>query len=403
MLKKLRFKFIVYTMSVFSLIVSVVIAGLYFFNYQHIDQRADSILNGTINRVKNYSFDKYNPIQKYDADDMPKLVWAFKITANNTIIGPAFQDASSTFVEDLKALAIAPTGYMTYRQTEFKYKVVNEEYAFVDVTDDKERLSELMFISIGIGVMALVVVLVSSMVLADWAMKPVEESWRKQKEFVSDASHELRTPLSVILANTELLLDKQNETIGENALQVHYIQDESKRMKDLVENLLFLAKGDQSQQLVHKLPIDLSKTIYELVLPMEVVAFEKNRLFNLQVSDGVLVMADLAMVKQLITIFIDNAMKYSYEKTTIDVRLHANGVLSVTNYGDVIPEDKLDHLFDRFYRVDASRNKVIDGYGLGLSIARSIAKVHHTKIMVTSDKTNGTQFSVDFSKSLIKE
>lgn len=400
MFKKLRFKFIAYTMTIFSFIVAIVIGGLYYYNFRQVDEKVNRVLDTTMLRVKNMSFKDYNPI-KISPDEDRHFMWSFKVTTDGDVLGSPFQEISEELISKLIDQAKSNVDYAVYEDLQFEYRVENEEFAFVDVTEDMQRLSQVLNTSLLIGSAALIVVFISSTLLAKWAMKPVEESWRKQKEFVSDASHELRTPLTVILANAELLLEKQDETILENKVKVNYIQEEAKRMRDLVERLLFLAKSDQTQLTAHYTLVNVSQLIYELVLPMEVVAFEKQNFFDLEVVENIQATVDESLLKQLVIILLDNAMKYAAPKTNIIVRLTKQGMLSVTNFGTVIPQDKLERLFDRFYRVDASRHKETDGYGLGLSIAQTIANLHHTKIRVISNEKEGTQFSVDLNKTLI--
>lgn len=400
MFKKLRFKFIAYTMTIFSFIVAIVIGGLYYYNFRQVDEKVNRVLDTTMLRVKNMSFKDYNPI-KISPDEDRHFMWSFKVTTDGDVLGSPFQEISEELISKLIDQAKSNVDYAVYEDLQFEYRIENEEFAFVDVTEDMQRLSQVLNTSLLIGSAALIVVFISSTLLAKWAMKPVEESWRKQKEFVSDASHELRTPLTVILANAELLLEKQDETILENKVKVNYIQEEAKRMRDLVERLLFLAKSDQTQLTAHYTLVNVSQLIYELVLPMEVVAFEKQNFFDLEVVENIQATVDESLLKQLVIILLDNAMKYAAPKTNIIVRLTKQGMLSVTNFGTVIPQDKLERLFDRFYRVDASRHKETDGYGLGLSIAQTIANLHHTKIRVISNEKEGTQFSVDLNKTLI--
>lgn len=400
MFKKLRFKFIAYTMTIFSFIVAIVIGGLYYYNFRQVDEKVNRVLDTTMLRVKNMSFKDYNPI-KISPDEDRHFMWSFKVTTDGDVLGSPFQETSEELISKLIDQAKSNVDYAVYEDLQFEYRIENEEFAFVDVTEDMQRLSQVLNTSLLIGSAALIVVFISSTLLAKWAMKPVEESWRKQKEFVSDASHELRTPLTVILANAELLLEKQDETILENKVKVNYIQEEAKRMRDLVERLLFLAKSDQTQLTAHYTLVNVSQLIYELVLPMEVVAFEKQNFFDLEVVENIQATVDESLLKQLVIILLDNAMKYAAPKTNIIVRLTKQGMLSVTNFGTVIPQDKLERLFDRFYRVDASRHKETDGYGLGLSIAQTIANLHHTKIRVISNEKEGTQFSVDLNKTLI--
>lgn len=229
------------------------------------------------------------------------------------------------------------------------------------------------------------------------AVRPVKTAWENQRRFVADASHELKTPITVILANMNILSADKNETVGSQMKWIKNTCEEAERMKTLVDDMLFLAKGDAQTNNTQYMPTDLGELLTGCVLQFEPVAFEKSVTINEVSADGVGVIGDAKQLGQLFGILLDNACKYADENTVISVSLEKNGQwaeVRVKNKGAVIPEEDIPHIFERFYRAEKSRVRKTGGYGLGLAIAESITNSHGGKISVKSDKENGTVFTV---------
>ena len=168
-------------------------------------------------------------------------------------------------------------------------------------------------------------------------------------------------------------------------------------MKELVENLLFLARSDANRAPSVKNTFSLSELLWSCLLPFEPVAFEQGVTIQEDIEKEILMHGDSGQIRQLIAILIDNACKYAGNEKKVLVSLHANNekiTLSVQNTGTPIPPEELPHLFERFYRTDKSRARDAGGYGLGLSIAETIVQKHHGKISVASNEKSGTIFSV---------
>lgn len=235
-----------------------------------------------------------------------------------------------------------------------------------------------------------------SMILARIALKPVEESWAKQKQFVADASHELKTPLSVIMANTEIIASHQDETVASQMQWIQNTREEAKRMAELVADLLFLAKNDDGLK-VQMEPVNLSDCIETTVLSYDAVFYENGKTFRYDVARDVKVLGNVGQLKQLTTILLDNANKYSVGDGNIFLSLTVSGrhiTLTVSNDSEELTEEQLLHLFDRFYTLDKSRNADKSGNGLGLSIAKMISQTHGGDISA-SYSGGRTYFVVD--------
>lgn len=229
--------------------------------------------------------------------------------------------------------------------------------------------------------------LVISWLLARIALAPVEESWSKQRQFVADASHELKTPLSVIMANTEIIASHKDETVASQMKWIENTRAESERMAGLVADLLFLAKHDDGHQPSMDV-VNLSECVETSALGYDAVFYENGKDFQYQITPNVKVYGSEGQLKQLITILLDNANKYSTGKGNIILRLYSNGkkaFLTVANDSDELTEENLSHLFDRFYTVDKSRNTDKGGNGLGLSIAKTVCGNHEGSLTVNYD------------------
>ena len=235
-----------------------------------------------------------------------------------------------------------------------------------------------------------------SVLLSRWLVRPVEESWRRQQQFVADASHELKTPLTVLLADADILLGHPDDTIRSQSRWVEHLRDEGLRMKGLVEDLLFLARGDAGDRERPRGRVELSQVCEGCVMSFVLLAFEEGRVLESSLAPGVGVTGDGEELRRLCAILLDNACKYCGPGGTVRVTLEGGGeaALTVHNTGEPIPAEDQAHLFERFYRADAARGREKGGYGLGLSIAAAIVERHGGKIAVRSTAGEGTAFTV---------
>ena len=223
-------------------------------------------------------------------------------------------------------------------------------------------------------------------------VRPVEDAFVRQKQFVSDASHELKTPLAVISANAEVL----EQEIGENEY-LGYIRSEVKRTDALVRNLLTLARLDRNESKAEMKPFDLSHALLDVILPFESTVFEAGKNLETEIPEGIECLGNEEMIKQLTVILLSNALKYSDAGGRIRISLNVRGKqreIRVFNTGDPIDPEDREKIFDRFWRADAAHSRKTGGHGLGLAIARSIVEAHKGKISVESAEGKGTEFIV---------
>lgn len=263
--------------------------------------------------------------------------------------------------------------------------------AFVDRAQEESTLAALTrnLAFIGLGTLALFLGI--SLLLARWAVRPVEQSWKQQRQFVADASHELKTPLTVILSNLDML-EQYGDADGEKRRRwLDNLRASSGQMKTLVEEMLVLARSDNATQPLTLAPCDLGELVEEDLLLFEPMAFEQGKTIEAEIAENITVTGDALMLRRVLDIYLDNACKYAPQNSVIQVTLKSEGkraVLSVRSAGEPIPKDQLERIFERFYRIDASRTE--EGYGLGLAIAAELAKLHHGKVWARSDEGGNT-------------
>ena len=250
--------------------------------------------------------------------------------------------------------------------------------AFMDNTVSESSLNTLLHNVLIIGSAAIIVMFFVSLVLSKRIIHPLEENDRQQKRFISDASHELKTPVAVIDTNAELLARE----IGENEWLAN-IRYENERMGGLVKQLLDLSRAENAE--IPMEPVDFSRIVTGEALAFETLAFDRGKTIQDHIEEGILLTGSRTQLTQLVSVLLDNAIRHS-AGSEIEVSLKHQGhdaVLTVVNEGEEIPQEKLEHLFDRFYRVDEARNSEDLHYGLGLSIAKAVAEKHGGSISVS--------------------
>ncbi|MBE6898970.1 MAG: HAMP domain-containing histidine kinase [Ruminococcaceae bacterium] len=251
--------------------------------------------------------------------------------------------------------------------------------AFIDNTIIDASMKMLLGNVLIVGGAAIVLLFFVSIVLSKKIIRPLEENDKQQKQFISDAGHELKTPVAVISTNAELL----SRELGENEWLAN-IQYENERMGDLVKQLLDLSKAENTETPME--PVDFSRVITGEVLAFESIAFEQGKMIQSDIEEGIHVVGNQIQLTQLISILLDNAVRHG-AGSEIELSLKRQGhsaVFNIANDGDEIPPEKLEHLFDRFYRVDEARNSESHHYGLGLSIAKAVVEKHGGSIVVSS-------------------
>jgi len=285
-------------------------------------------------------------------------------------------------------------GYWAYKVMKIDTGFVT---AFTEIQAEHTILRNLFLILFMVGLVALTAAFLISLYLANRSIKPVEESYNKQKQFVADASHELKTPLTTINTNVDVLLSHPESTIGSEKKWLEYIKNESERMTKLTNDLLYLARLDHSEGNVIMGKVSFSDAVENVILLMEAVAFEKDVNLAYDIQPDLYVKGSTEQLKQVVMILLDNAIKYTPKKGDIKITLkqeNNDAVLTVHNTGEGISEEAQKQIFERFYREDKSRARESGGYGLGLAIAKAVVTQCRGSIKVSSKKNEYTLFTV---------
>ena len=253
---------------------------------------------------------------------------------------------------------------------------------FLDCGRSLSSARSFLWISLGISLAGFCLVFFLLYFLSARIVKPIAESYEKQRQFITDASHDLKTPITIIDADASVL----EMEVGENEWLTD-IQKQTKRLTDLTNNLVFLSRMEENENHFQMIEFPLSDVIVETAQSYEALAHAQGKTFTLQVEPLISFCGDEKAFRQLTALLLDNALKYSDENGTILLALKKadrSVRLSVYNTCAPIPQEDLTHLFDRFYRTDKSRNSQTGGHGIGLSVAKAIITAHKGSISAAS-------------------
>lgn len=393
MIKKLKQRIFLLIMVSLSVIILGIIVLFSVLNY-----------NNTINTT-NFMMDRFigeepkrNPdIRTEDYKIKPNIdidgVYNFLI--ENSIIVQS-EDTQNDKILNEYALKIAKKSTEKGIIGKYVYKVrrINPNTIKITLIENEDAISHIKIIfilAIIISIASLIVIYELAKKLSKMIVKPVEETFEKQKQFISDASHELKTPLAVIEANADVL---ENE-IGTNKW-INYIQNEADSMNNLINELLLLAKIENIDNVKEYKQLNLSKEV-EIILSMfESMAYEKQVNITSNIDQNIMMNGNKEDIEHIVSTLTDNAIKHTKAKKEVQIILKKEKndiIFEVKNMGEKIPEEEREKIFERFYRIDKSRNREEKRYGLGLAIAKSTIEKYKGKIEVFY-KDNFTVFKV---------
>ena len=276
----------------------------------------------------------------------------------------------------------------------FRYdKTIDEnetKILFLDCGRKLDSFFSFLWISVFVGLGGCVVIFIAFIFTIGKIVAPIAESYEKQKRFISDAGHEIKTPLTIINANVDLLeTEEENEELSD-------IRQQTKRLTELTNHLILLSKMEEAEHTLRKIEFPLSDLVSEMTGEFRALAISRNINFRTAVAPDIILNGSPDAIRQLISILLENAIKYSPEGGDITLALTAHKkamILTVENTAkEEIRESDLNNIFDRFYRSDASRNSETGGHGIGLSIAKAIVEAHGGSIEAAT-KT-GSDFCV---------
>lgn len=392
MLRKLRLRFVLVNMAIVTVMLLVIFGLTYHFTSIDLANQRHAALQ-TLSQ---------GPSRPGAGNRISVLYILIEPGHNGSLVasGNTYHDLSDeTFIQELTDAVHrngSNSGYI--EKFSLQYVVSNSpggfKLVFVDTAGHNNTLMSLVQTSVLVMIIALAIFAVISIILAKWAVKPVEKAWTQQKQFVSDASHELKTPLTVIMSNAELLLETECSDPNRIAYTGNIISV-SKQMRNLVNQLLDLTRADNGQIKAAFEAIDISAIIDNSILPFEPILFEAGLAFNCSIEPGIIANGSKQHLQQVIDILLDNAQKYS-DPGTVSLCLKRQGhnhcLLTVETPGTPIDAETAKHIFDRFYRADAARSNTTS-LGLGLSIAKAIIEEHNGKIYLETTQ-NSNRFCI---------
>lgn len=396
-MKKLKikvFSILFLMLTIFLLIILTI------FNYQEYNNEQSKI-EKTLRTVANMNYREeiINMVVGVQEETifMDSIVYTVKLNQDNTIryiISHTYDDGNQKNILECINQILEKEKDLDYglRKTHIG-NLYFDDYCYIFEQGNKIVISENSIIKeklinnltkvLLITVITEICVVIASLKLTNWIVKPAEESFNKQKQFVEDASHELKTPLAIIMANVENL-----EMAEENNKWIDNIKSETDRMNQLIMQMLDLAKMENQKHEAYT-PQDLSKIVEKSVLTFESMIFEKNIELETHIQEDIKFKCNSDDMKQLMTILIDNAIVHSHEvngKIIISLSKEKNDIiLEVSNKGNAIPKEEEEKIFERFYKRDNSRNRNTNNYGLGLAIAKSIVEHYNGNIKAHSE------------------
>ncbi len=398
MFKKLKREFLVFNMSLLTLVFVSVFSIAYILAAVSTEHQTNFELNNLMQTPPSRPGpDKPGMAGSIivDVDRDGNIVSSYSwMDINLNTIAQAVSDArSSKKISDHIMIGDIDYAFLI-RTSEKGMRIV-----YIDRTQQQKSLHNLMLIFILVGSLSLGILLIISYYFAGRAIKPIQEMFNKQKQFIGDASHELKTPLTVIKTNAALISANPDQSVASQSRWIGYISEQADRMSDLVNDMLSLARYDNlTEPAMNFTDFNLSEVLTGSLLSFEAILFENRIMLQTRIAEDIIFHGEKENIQRLIFILLDNAVKNTPAEGSISVELDRDRTrihFAVCNTGSGISPEHLEKIFERFYRVDTSRSRDSGGYGLGLSIAKAVAEQHQGKIYAKSRVGIDTSFIVE--------
>ena len=389
MLRRLRIKFVCINMAIVTIMLCVIFALMLTSTRINLEQQSIQMMQSVAAAPTALG----RPDETADHARLP--YFSLQVDPDGQVIATSggYFDLSDQGLLDELVAASSSSGSTTgiLPQYGLRYcRVVSptsQYIIFADMSSEQTTLNDMLRTCLLVGGVSFLAFLVISLFLARWAVKPVEQAWDQQKQFIADASHELKTPVTVISMSAQLLQEPEYPPEQKSRFAAQ-IATMSRQMQGLVESLLELARVDDGGAKMTFSTVDYSKLVEDALLPFEVLYYERGLTLDSRIQPGIQLQGSAPHLKQAVDVLLDNARKYATPQTQVEVQLdrpdHGHCVLSVSTRGDAISQEDLKNIFKRFYRLDAARS-MNHSYGLGLSIAQGIVIAHHGRIWARSE------------------
>ncbi len=405
MIKKLRIKFITLSMLALFLLLSVIVAGMNLLNYKSVIDDADQTLSIIANNRGEFpemdKLDGKEPLPPHVSPEAPyeSRYFSVLLDKNGNLLQTNISKIKSVDTETAISYAKQvlsdeeSSGFLNQFRFLRESEGGNIRIIFLDCGRKMDSFHIFLFLSICMAFVGYVLFFFVIVFFSGKIIRPVAESYEKQKRFITDASHELKTPLTIIKADTDIL-----EMESEENEWVQDIQKQTDRLAALTNDLVYLTRMEESGQNYPMIEFPFSDVISETTASFQAPAKNQGKAISCDIPPMLSITGNEKAIRQLMTILLDNAIKYSPEGSTILIHAEKRGkyiYLSVQNETvDTIDKHNLALLFERFYRTDSSRNTKTGGYGIGLSIAKAIVNTHGGKIQAGSEDGHSLCISV---------
>ncbi len=395
MINYLRKRLIFFTMIALTSVMTVIFGAINIVNIARLYDRADTLIsiiahNGGV--VPGFAGERNADYPQFNEEtEFETRYFTVSLDVNNNPTEINTGHIASVSEVDAAAYAhdIAVHGKKRGFKGIYRYGVSNtaggKQVVFLNFRAQQQQIISLMMITGSVGLISLAVIMLILLGVSKRVIYPMAENFRKQKQFITDAGHELKTPLAIISANTEVL-----EMLNGSSEWTQSIKNQTERLDKLVKNLLQMAKMEESGEKIIFCRFNMSEAVKEAVMPFGTMAKQKNKTFATAIQPELMLNGDENGIKTLVSVLTDNAIKYADDGGKVNVSLEKQGkniVLKVTNTSSGSENENLGRLFDRFYRADSSRSRETGGYGIGLSIAKTITERNKGKI--SAERING--------------
>ena len=339
----------------------------------------------------------------------PRIICIIRDSEGNIInketIGTLYEEYVADISFDITKLN---TIYSLKVDSEYNYRCItvpaltmSNELCYIqflaNVDGENESLESLKNRLFSMSSIIIITSIVASYILSKKTLKPIIIAWERQTEFVQNAAHELRTPLTIIQAKQQLLLKEPESKIIDKSEDISLTINETRRLTKLVKELMVLAMADSNQLDIKRENKNIDELIKDVVIPYVEYAKMQNKELKVELNCNKEINIDINKITQLMVILLDNAIKYTKEGETIEVKTHCKDgkcTIEVLDTGIGINDEQKKHIFERFYRADKARTRETGGTGLGLAIAQTIVKAHGGTIKVYNNEPKGTKFIV---------
>ncbi|MBQ3065238.1 MAG: HAMP domain-containing histidine kinase [Clostridia bacterium] len=405
MIRSLKRKFILLTMTSLFALLTVIVVGMNMINYRAVVAEADDIL--TLLTQNKGHFPEFVPDKagRFPFGMSPETPYESRFFSvlmqpDGSIIQADTGRIAS--VNTKTAISYATHVMKTGNRCGFvgNYRYIRDNNGtsvriiFLDCGRRLHAFRTFLSTSIIIALTGFMIVFLAVIILSGRIIRPIAESYEKQKRFITDAGHELKTPLTVINANIDLLEMEiaENECLSDIRLQ-------TQRLHALTNDLVILAKMEESEAAFPMIDLPISEIVTEITHSYEKIAENQGKHFSFHIQPMLTLTGNIKSMERLITVLLDNAFKYSPIEGIIHMEMSKQNkyiILNVYNTSATfIEREQLAHIFDRFYRTDSSRNSETGGHGIGLSIAKAIVEMHKGKIQAWTQ--DGSSFGITAS------